>query len=202
MRVPLPPGGHRHSVTAPRGGYGHGGNATGHWHAIGQETLENALRSAFDTLLAELRTTLVPTIPPDGTTEPPPDGTDETSASAESTGDAILDPSAASELAAVTASTETDDTDPSETDYQDGSTVDLETAIASLTQNFEEALARLLESADTASHLPPLSSPPSGQGKAYDKFLAIYEGLLQGGAEPPTDPPTDSPDDAPIDVIV
>ena len=84
--------------------------------------------------------------------------------------------------------------------------VDLDAALASLTEAFEQALSQLLESASTASQMPPLSSPPTGQGGAYDKFLAIYESILQGTTEPPADqpqePPAEPENDEPIDVVV
>jgi len=159
---------------------------------IAQDALENAVRSAFDALFAELRTTLTPPEPTEGTIETPSDETDEmgevgeTGETGESAaGDEPIDDAIGDES---------------------GSTVDLEAAMNSLTQTFEAALSRLLESADTASSLPPLSSPPSGQGRAYDKFLAIYEGLLQGRTESPTDPPEEPPvdttNDEAIDVVV
>ena len=62
----------------------------------------------------------------------------------------------------------------------DGGAIDpnaaLETALASLTETFDELLAGLLESARTALQLPD-PSEPTGHGRAYDKFLAIYNQL-------------------------
>ena len=55
---------------------------------------------------------------------------------------------------------------------------ELTAALASLTQTFDEALAELLGSIQITLALPELS-PPSGNGVAYDKFLAIYNGLIE-----------------------
>ena len=52
----------------------------------------------------------------------------------------------------------------------------LEAALASLTETFDKLLANLLGSARTALQLPDPSEPP-GHGRAYDKFLAIYNQL-------------------------
>lgn len=52
----------------------------------------------------------------------------------------------------------------------------LEEAIASLGNIFEEALAGLLASVSAAA-LPQEPAQPSGNGVAYDRFLAIYNGL-------------------------
>lgn len=53
----------------------------------------------------------------------------------------------------------------------------LDDALASLRTAFEAALTTFIGSVQTASQLPPLS-PPHGRGKAYDKFLSIYNSLL------------------------
>ncbi len=52
----------------------------------------------------------------------------------------------------------------------------LDDAIASLVDAFNEALASLLASVDSATRLPD-PTPPRGNGVAYDKFLAIYNEL-------------------------
>ena len=49
-------------------------------------------------------------------------------------------------------------------------------AITSLTEVFQEAFAELLASIESALRLPD-PSQPNGKGVAYDKFLAIYDGL-------------------------
>lgn len=65
-------------------------------------------------------------------------------------------------------------------DIPDGATDDpaltLDDAIALLTNAFQEALSALLASINQAAQLPN-PSPPSGNGVAYDKFLAIYNNL-------------------------
>ena len=43
------------------------------------------------------------------------------------------------------------------------------------------AVAALTETVSSATALPELS-PPSGNGVAYEKFLAIYEELLSGNS--------------------
>jgi len=60
-------------------------------------------------------------------------------------------------------------------------------AIASFADGFQESLAAFLDTIDAASQLPPLSSPPNGNGVAYDKFLAIYNDLLSGDTDTPSD---------------
>lgn len=52
--------------------------------------------------------------------------------------------------------------------------------LQSLTQFFETQLNDLLETIREASELPPLTSPAPGNGKAYGKFLQIYNDLLLG----------------------
>jgi hypothetical protein len=56
-----------------------------------------------------------------------------------------------------------------------------------LAQYFDEQLADLLTSVGDASQLPPLSSEPTGNGKAYAKFLAMYNELAgqSSGISPP-----------------
>jgi hypothetical protein len=54
----------------------------------------------------------------------------------------------------------------------------LEQAFATLRATFEEALADLIASLESMSQLPE-PSPPGGNGRAYEKFLAIYNGLRE-----------------------
>jgi len=58
---------------------------------------------------------------------------------------------------------------------------DVEAFIEELTAAFNAALAALTEALNGVSVLPPLSEP-SGNGRAYEKFLAIYNDLY--GVEP------------------
>ena len=52
----------------------------------------------------------------------------------------------------------------------------LDGALASLTTVFDELLSGLGDSIATALRLPD-PSPPSGNGSAYEKFLAMYNSL-------------------------
>jgi hypothetical protein len=48
--------------------------------------------------------------------------------------------------------------------------------LASLREMFAQELTGLLESAESRDPLPPLSEP-QGNGRAFDKFKAIYDEL-------------------------
>jgi hypothetical protein len=71
--------------------------------------------------------------------------------------------------------------------------------IESLRQLFADGLARLLASIEDASQLPPLASQPPGNGKAYNKFLAIYNELA--GQASPAEPSTASGDEH-VDLVL
>jgi hypothetical protein len=67
---------------------------------------------------------------------------------------------------------------------------DVEAFLGELTAAFDAALAELVETMGTTQVLPELS-PPNGNGKAYDKFLAMYNelwGLDQPSETPPAEP--------------
>lgn len=66
--------------------------------------------------------------------------------------------------------------------------VDVESFIAGLTADFEAAMAELIEALNGVMVLPELSEP-SGNGTAYDKFVAIYNELrgFETGAEESTE---------------
>lgn len=199
---------------------------------VDREVLEAALKSAFDTMVAELRTLLAP---PATTEEPSETGSDETDEIVDT--DLVIEEGEIDETLATEESIPGEETVDEVTDEaidqvtEEGigqvtgepsePVVDLEAALASLTETFTQAVSDLIESTSMETYLPPLSSPPTGQGVAYDKFLAIYEGLLQGTTqspneppeeplsdmvEPPADPDEESPaetiNDEPIDVIV
>ena len=51
--------------------------------------------------------------------------------------------------------------------------------VTALVQAFDAALATLSQTLAAALQLPD-PSPPSGQGSAYDKFLAIYQAMRDG----------------------
>ncbi len=73
----------------------------------------------------------------------------------------------------------------------------LDPRIEPLAQFFADELTNLLTSVADAGQLPPLTSEPSGHGKAYDKFLAIYHGL--NGQTPQAEPT--GGDDESVDVV-
>jgi hypothetical protein len=65
-----------------------------------------------------------------------------------------------------------------------------EAFLGDLRSVYETALASLQKGMDQADALPPLSEP-EGQGKAYAKFVAIYQNLA-GGADPAENPEKDA----------
>lgn len=62
-------------------------------------------------------------------------------------------------------------------------------ALESLSEAGLAALAQMEAAGSAVANLPPLS-PPSGNGVAYEKFLAVYRELygLEAGPEQPTEP--------------
>lgn len=75
--------------------------------------------------------------------------------------------------------------DSADTEQQDAATISdtvveaadpIKNFLTSLDSTFNDALESLSQNLDSASILPPLSTP-SGNGKAYDKFLNIYKSL-------------------------
>ncbi len=88
------------------------------------------------------------------------------------TGDAIR-PTSVEEVAEIQPSEQ----DPlTTTDYGTGSTLTLDEAMAELTATFQDAFTSLLDSIGLAAQLPDPTAP-SGNGAAYDRFLAIYNDL-------------------------
>lgn len=65
---------------------------------------------------------------------------------------------------------------------------DLAAAITNMNEAFGEALAGFLDSIEEAAQLPPLASEPSGNGKAYAKFLEIYNEMIGLGPSVVEDP--------------
>jgi hypothetical protein len=57
-------------------------------------------------------------------------------------------------------------------------TFDLTAAVTTLNDAFSQSLSSFLSSIEEAAALPPLTSEPSGNGKAYEKFLAIYNEMI------------------------
>ena len=80
--------------------------------------------------------------------------------------------------------------DPVEESTEPDEAVDI---VSSLRSSFQEALDGLITAINEAEILPPISGP-NGNGVAYDKFLAIYNGL--SNVEPTNNEPgeTDSLD--------
>jgi hypothetical protein len=183
--------------------------------------LAEALRTAFDSFLAQLAA-LAP-LPAD-TVEPATDdaaepATDDTVESV--TGDAAepgqselptdpgippaVEPPAAGETtftADVAGAGTEDSADPEQpveaaADVQSPAVPNPD--IESLRQLFADGLARLLASIEDASQLPPLASQPPGNGKAYNKFLAIYNELA--GQASPAEPSTASGDEH-VDLVL
>jgi hypothetical protein len=147
--------------------------------ALDRNALADALRSAFDSLVDQIRQAL--SAPPAETEPLPgdqgPDATDPTSDNTE------------------TQPTDTPPQEPPETsgDGASDAAVILDDGLARLADTFAESLAGLLTAVESALQLPDLS-PPSGRGVAYDKFLAIYNELrgIESHVEgPPSDDATD-----------
>jgi len=174
------------------------GDAIGSDGAIDVNALETSLQSAFDDLLAELRSLLAePAVEPqaDGPAAPvPADTTEPGAVDAPTSGGTVLtDPTAPATIyvgGAVAQPVAADgpvtpaptETNPStETGDNESGTVPPSStdALAALTDAFHEALSILLSSIDSALQLPE-PTPPSGNGAAFDKFVAIYGGLRDG----------------------
>ncbi len=81
-------------------------------------------------------------------------------------------------------------TPPQDPQEPPASPFDAEAFLGELTASFDAALAELVETMRTTQVLPELS-PPNGNGKAYAKFLAMYNelwGLDQPSETPPAEP--------------
>ena len=182
--------------------------------------LADALRTAFDSFseqLAALAPPPVDTVDPatgDTTdpvvTEPPQsEPPTETSSAVSPPTDANMQPAVDPPVAGETSLT----TDVAGTDSQSSAAprepvtaaTDIQTPsvanpdIEALRQLFADGLAKLLASSDEASQLPPLASQPTGSGKAYNKFVAIYNGLT-GQASPVE--PSAAPGNEHVDVVL
>jgi len=142
--------------------------------------LADTLRQAFELFSGQLAA-LVP---------PPPDAVDPAT-------DGPTDPAATepqpSEPPAETDTTASPTADPAPPSPVPNPDLD------SLAQLFADELAKLLSSVGGASQLPPLASEPTGNGKAYDKFVAIYNELTGQSRAP--EPPA-APGDEQVDLLV
>ncbi len=161
--------------------------------AIQTDALTAAIQAAFEVLKERLTELLdsslsEPELPGGRNVTPPDPAVDRSGLSA---GDAKADRSAAGELiddrlsaTGATRTTRQSDADPIQPvgpldtpdDAADDPALTLDEAIALWTDAFQEALSGLLASINQAVGLPD-PSPPSGNGVAYDKFLAIYNNL-------------------------
>lgn len=72
----------------------------------------------------------------------------------------------------------------------------LQSCIANLEVSFAAAMEELVSALEGVSVLPPLAEP-NGNGRAYDKFLAVYNELW--GVEPAGE---DSAEAVPLDLVV
>jgi hypothetical protein len=145
---------------------------------LDRDALEAALRDAFGTFIEKLREQFTP--PDEAPAETPPEQPPATPEEPPAEGSAV-EPSAE----------EPADAEPEQADAG-GEGTDAVDPFASLVEVFEQSLTTLLDSLATAVRLPD-PSPPSGNGVAYDKFLAIYNALRDGGT-PATD--AENPDAA------
>ncbi len=139
--------------------------------SLDPDALAAALRDSFDALVGSLRDALAAPVeeaPPalaDGSTDRTGGKTDDVTAITPVTdGVTPIAPGA-------------EPLPPAEPAPDDGSAAPtLEEAIESLTTAFQQALDEFLQSLESASALPD-PSPPNGNGRAYEKFLAMYNDL-------------------------
>lgn len=165
---------------------------------LDRDALADAIESAFDQLVEELRQLLTPPVADDPSeTDPEPDETPTDSEAGPTDPNAVA--AATGEADATDAVDEPGDepvdepTDEPVDEPTDEPGADVDEALASLLSSFDEALSGLLGLIDAATQLPD-PSPPTGNGVAYDKFLAIYNELRgsTGTSEPPPEEPIDT----------
>lgn len=175
--------------------------------------LADALRKAFDSFSGQLvglipqEAASVDPVVEDGTD---PSGTEGSSTDAPSVTDAPTPPTTSeetvtSELPGTADSSQTAEVPP--TTDQEGATptgampevtepaAPSAATIEPLVHFFASELTRLLGLIGDASQLPPLTSEPSGNGKAYDKFVAIYNELTGRQPEPIAEPVVEGGED-------
>ena len=153
--------------------------------AVDRATLAGALQTAFGTLMDRLRETLTPELSPG---EGPADVPD-----AEAPAPAVPVTRRPEPVAVTLVEKDTVVPEPTDTvdgppalsgtaqpdvvpDDTDDPVVSLDEALDSLAVVFAEALSGLLASIATTTRLPD-PSPPSGNGVAYNKFMAVYNEL-------------------------
>jgi hypothetical protein len=172
-----------------------------------RSTIEDAVRELTDGLLSGIEAVLNPA-PADETTEPTPTGeTTETETPTVPAAETPAEP------------TTTDATEPSETPAETSGTAETPTVLDStetpatdettepaepfdlgeFLSQFRDAVGNVLSDlTDSLSSIAlPAPPPPTGHGKAYAKFLAIYEQLYQPAT---TESVTDATEPAGVDV--
>jgi len=150
---------------------------------VNLDGLAEAIQLSFNALVDELRQALMTS-----------DGTEVTNGAADLASDAahvlrekvenVSGLSSVGVRAHADLSVDDTVTGPQHMDGAAAANTTLETALASLVGTFDALLAHLIDSVGDALQLPD-PSPPPGNGVAYDKFLAIYNGLR--GVEPKVD---------------
>ncbi|MCZ6682418.1 MAG: hypothetical protein O7B26_04485 [Planctomycetota bacterium] len=132
-----------------------------------REAFAQLIESAFDSFVQQLRDLLYPPEQPEAPS------TDETDPADETAGESTVAAVEGEKLAPGDETTigDTIETTPTPDD-----------PLADLISAFSEALASFMQSISTSSQLPELSEP-SGNGVAYDKFLAIYNEMLGGSTQ-------------------
>ncbi len=105
--------------------------------------------------------------------QPEAPSTDETDPADETTGEGTVAAVEGEKLAPG---------DETTTGYTIETTPTPDDPLADLISAFSEALASFMQSISTSSQLPELSEP-SGNGVAYDKFLALYNEMLGGSTQ-------------------
>ncbi len=138
--------------------------------------LVNGLQSAFDSLVLSIRDFFAPA-EETGTEEPP----QSTGTEPELLVEEVENPDTAEGTGETQEGDEAPPVEPNaEVENLEESEFDVEAFIEELTAAFDGALAALTEALNGVSVLPPLSEP-SGNGKAYEKFLSIYNDLYSAG---------------------
>ncbi len=131
-----------------------------------REAFAQSIESAFGSFVQQLRDLLYPAeVPPSDDIDPADEAGDE--------GDGTVAPVEGQKVASGEETTTGDTTETAPTP---------DDPLADVLGAFADALASFMQSISASSQLPELSEP-SGNGVAYDKFLAIYNEMLGGAAQ-------------------
>lgn len=181
------------------------------------DALAAGLQDAFDAFLESLTSLLLPEEPPvppvgeqpdvelpvddtaDQSPDVPPEGSPE-STPTEGSSEPAPDPldveaptdAPVGESPGVPPDNTSEPAPPEDPQEPAAGVFDAEAFLGGLIASFDAALAELVEGMRTTQVLPELS-PPNGNGKAYAKFLAIYNELW-GLDQPSETPPAESLD--------